>query len=32
MNWTPLLIGAAVGAVLAFFRRGGKVNGGGNGG
>jgi len=31
MNWTPLLIGAAIGAVLAFFRRGGKVSPGGGG-
>lgn len=31
MNWTMLFIGAAVGAVLAFFRRGGTVNRGAGG-
>jgi hypothetical protein len=25
MRWMPLAIGVAVGAVLAFFRRGGSV-------
>jgi hypothetical protein len=32
MNWGALLIGAGLGAVIAFFRRGGKVNGNGGGG
>lgn len=31
MNWGALLIGAGLGAVIAFFRRGGKVSNG-NGG
>ena len=26
MNWTMLIVGAGLGAVLAFFRRGGTVN------
>lgn len=29
MNWTFLIVGVAVGAVAAFFRRGGKVGNGG---
>jgi hypothetical protein len=32
MNWTLLLIGGAVGAVLAFFRRGGSIGKGSGGG
>jgi len=31
MNWGMLLIGAGLGAVVAFFRRGGAINRG-NGG
>jgi hypothetical protein len=30
MNWTFLLLGAAAGAVVAYFRRGGKVGNGGS--
>jgi hypothetical protein len=32
MNWGLLMIGAGLGAVVAFFRRGGKVSNGGGGG
>lgn len=31
MNWAALLIGAGIGAVIAFFRRGGSVNSGSGG-
>lgn len=32
MNWSWLLMGAAIGAVVAFFRRGGRVSPSGGGG
>ena len=31
MNLNALLIGVAIGAVLAFFRRGGRIGGGSRG-
>jgi hypothetical protein len=31
VNWTMLIIGAVIGAGLAFFRRGGTVNKGAGG-